>query len=335
MRVANRLYLAALPALVGVVLVAALAYWGQYSRTVPELFLVIAAAATVATLAMSWVNVRYVAARVERLARLRGHDRRNTADRLEAESISPTAMDELDHIEGVVANLNNAVQFAEGARQRDERQYQQATAAYANMLISVSSIATRQIDEVRLPLHILLDNHFGELNENQEELLGAARAAAERADVELASLQKIAELDLGVRTLRNDRVYPADLLQAILPMMQSVAAQHGVPLRADIPPLVPAMRGDASQLQKAMVVLFGEAIAGAGATADLQLVLKQIAGAVRMELTGARAPAASIQSQLAERVILASGGACEYTGEGLILTFTSDHFVGATTGFSK
>ena len=48
--------------------------------------------------------------------------------------------------------------------------------------------ATRWLGQVRISLHILLENRFGDLNENQEELLGAARAAADEADAELRKL---------------------------------------------------------------------------------------------------------------------------------------------------
>ena len=62
MRVTQRLYLTVLPAVVGLLTVAALAYWGQYAHTVPTVFLVIAAVATVASLALTWVNARQISA---------------------------------------------------------------------------------------------------------------------------------------------------------------------------------------------------------------------------------------------------------------------------------
>jgi hypothetical protein len=43
-------------------------------------------------------------------------------------------------------------------------------------MLSVTVRSTlAQLDEVRLALHILPEAKFGELNENQEELLGTAR----------------------------------------------------------------------------------------------------------------------------------------------------------------
>lgn len=51
------------------------------------------------------------------------------------------------------------------------------------------------LDEVRLPLHILLSDHFGELNENQEEMLGAAYGAATEAAAAVERLRAIVARD--------------------------------------------------------------------------------------------------------------------------------------------
>jgi hypothetical protein len=48
---------------------------------------------------------------------------------------------------------------------------------------------------VRLPLQILLESPFGELNENQEELLRDARAAADAIDAALRKLGHVADID--------------------------------------------------------------------------------------------------------------------------------------------
>lgn len=335
MKVAPRLYLAALPSLLGLVLVAALAYWGQYAHTVPEVFLVVAAIATVVTLVMSWANVRYVATRVERLSRRKARAEIDVIARRAGSTSDSTDADELDDIEGAFDNLSRTVKTVQDARELEARLYEQGTASYASLMAKVSTLAIQQLDEVRLPLHILLDNHFGELNENQEELLGAARVASECADLELVALKRIAELDLGIHTLRRDRVFPADLLYAVLPMIQSIAAQHHATLHADIPPLVPAILGDAAQLQEAMVVLFGEAVSRASDGDELQLALTGGNGAVQLSLMGARRRLETIRAVLAERVIQSSGGTYAFTDAGIVLTLFHDPLAGATTGFSK
>jgi K+-sensing histidine kinase KdpD len=179
-------------------------------------------------------------------------------------------------------------------------------------------VAAAQLNEVRLPLHILLDNRFGELNENQEELLGAARAAADVADANLAILRQIAELELGTRVLRRDRIYPADMLHAILPVLQSVGEAHEVLLHADIAPLVPALHGDAAQLQRALLALLRECVAAAPPNTEAHLSLAVSDGVARVALD---LPVAgtSIERELAQRVIAASGGETRSTSHSLTI----------------
>ena len=70
MKISYRLYAAVAPSLLGVVLVAALSYWGQYAHAAPESVIVLAAIAVLGSLIVAWRNTRYVIARVERLVAL-------------------------------------------------------------------------------------------------------------------------------------------------------------------------------------------------------------------------------------------------------------------------
>ena len=319
MKVSHRLYLASVPAVLGVLAVAALAYWGQYARTVPELLLVIAAVAAVGTLVMAWTNVRYVAQRVERLAGVDALVASNVNLRTVANAVAPGSVpgtrDELDVIESAVSRLSNAVELAESDRVQRERTYEQRARDYAHMLSFVTERAASTLEEVRLPLHILLDNHFGEMNENQEELLGAARAAAERVDSELMSLKQIADLDLGSAAMRLDRVIPADVVRAILPTLKAAADRAGVALQVDIEPLVPAVRVNQAALQEALSNLLVDCIGTHVEGAELSLTLARNAGSAQITLSGIHEPDASIRLALARRTIAANNG---------VVTFQSD-----------
>lgn len=316
MKVSQRLYLASIPAVLGVLTVAGLAYWGQPTRGVPEVLLIVAAITAVGTLIMAWVNVRYVAERVERLAH-------NASDATAASAVSrdvrPHGADELDAIEGVVSRLSGAVRAAEVTRAEREQAFETRTHDYARLLADVAASAASRIDEVRLPLHILLDNHFGDLNENQEELLGAARAAAEAADAELSALRSIAELELGTQPRRNDRVLPSDIVRAIAPTLRAIAQKAGARLDIELDPLAPAVHGDQAQLQDALSTLLGDALAATGDGEAVTLSLSPAssdgaaaAGVKRsgatIALAGAGEPQPSVRRALAARVIEANGG---------------------------
>src|SRR5579884_3483047 len=99
MRIGQRMYLALLPALLGVVTVAALAYWGQYAHEAPGWFVLVAALATIASLIVAWINARYVTRRVERLA--------TTTVRGASQQADTARPDELETIESAVHHLSN------------------------------------------------------------------------------------------------------------------------------------------------------------------------------------------------------------------------------------
>ena len=327
MKISHRLYFTGVPAVLGVLAVAGLGYWGQYARAVPEALLVVAAIATIGTLVLSWVNVRYIAQRVERLANVKVatpafDDARNLDSGMALQAV-PSDRDELDAIEFVVGRLSKAVSVAASDRAADERRYEERARDYAQMLARVADSATQRMDEIRLPLHILLENHFGDLNENQEEMLGAARAAAEATDADLLALREIAALDLGTRTVRRDRIFPGDMMNALLPTLQASAEKQSVVLRTEIHPLVPPIWADGAQLPDALVKLFRASIERATAGAELQLELVQDNANVLIRLQGTQSSPTSIQEALAIRILALNGAAANYSSNAFTITLST------------
>lgn len=311
MKVSHRLYLTVVPAVVGVLTVAGLAYWGRYAHVVPEVVLTIAIVATAGSLVLSWANARYVAQRIERLAGSEQHEPRPSLRGL-LHAILPhreaARPDELDKIEGVVDSLSSAVAGAEAAKTEGERAADRRIVEYATLVEAVASASASRLEEVRLPLHILLENHFGDLNENQEEMLGAARHAAEAVDADIIALRQIAELDLGKRELRADRILPADLLRALVPTLQASAEQVNATLKVDIEPGVPAVHGDLPMLHDALATLLGDAIRNAPAASALTLSLSRDGQHALVRLSGAMTKEKSARIVLAERIVIATGG---------------------------
>jgi len=322
MKISHRLYLTALPAIIGVLVVAALAYWGQYAHAVPQLLVVVAAVATLGSVVLSWNNARYVVQRIERLAGVGADDTnlKGAASALTAGRVT-THPDELDTIEGVVGKLGSAVVVAEQTRSERESAAEQRTTEYARMLAVIATDSAKRLEEVRLPLHILLENHFGDLNENQEEMLGAARTAAEAVDADLVTARQIAELDLGTRELRRDRLLPADLVRSLVPTLQAIAEQQHATLVVDLEPLVPAIRGDQPQLQDALAAVIGGAIKVTTPTAELQLRVARRDGAVRIELRGGGHPEPDLRLLLASRVLASLGGLVSHANDVLTVSF--------------
>lgn len=324
MRIAHRMYLTVVPALVGVLTVAGLAYWGQYEHRVPTLVLIVAVIATIGTLTLGWLNARYVAQRVERLASAENSGGPTVSIRGIASAVAPghvsTQPDELDAIESVVDRLSEAVAVAESGKADRAREASERARDYATLMATIADDVAKCIEEVRLPLHILLENHFGELNENQEEMLGAARAAADAADAEVIALCQLANLDRGTRTLRRDRILPGDLVKALLPTLQAQAEKHGVTMHVDIEPLVPAIWGDQPQLHSALSTLLGEVVNRA-TNEEIEIHLSRNENGCVIAVRGGGPVPGTVRTALAIRIISITGGSVDRGADVLTIAF--------------
>ena len=322
MKISQRLYLTSLPAIVAVFLMAGLSYWGQYAHTAPELVLVAGAVAVLASGSLAWWNARYVAQRIEGL--------RTRAAAPEAAAGSPLmpssgdlalVPDEIDEIEQVVHRLSSAVEIAEMNRADREKMFEQRVQDYARLLVSVSDASAANVNEARLPLHILLENHFGDLNENQEEMLGAARSAVEAIDADISMLRQVAALDLGNRPMRRDRIKPSDLVSALRPMLIAAAEATGASVEFDVAPLLPALIGDRALLHESFVTILRGFVENAKPHHAVHIGVERHGDDVRFSVQGGVAAPLSVRWAAAVRVIQAHGGSVERhdTGVGIDL----------------
>lgn len=321
MRISHRLYLTSLPAIVAVLLMAGLFYWGQYAHAAPEIVLVGGGVAVLVSGALAWSNARYVARRIEGLASraARPAPRGTPVSTRTVPSDGTPALvpDEIDEIEGVVYRLSSAVELAEMNRADREKMFERRAHDYALLLASVADASAKRFEEVRLPLHILLDNHFGELNENQEEMLGAARTAAEAADADMLLLRQIAALDLGDRPMRRDRIKPADIIDALRPMLIAAAEPGGGTVEFDLAPLLPAIIGDRALIHDAFVTVLRGSVESAAAHASMHIVVDRHENDVRFSIHGGGVAPLSVRWAAGVRVIQAHGGAVERDATGV------------------
>ena len=319
MRVGQRLFLAVMPAIIGLFTVAALAYWGRVNRSAPQWLVVVVAVAAILSLAVAWQNTRYVARRIERLAGPKDLEHGGTLSTLgvvrnAALPQSGSSPDEIDSIERVVDRLSGAVAVAESERREREAAAAGRVQEYAALLAEATSTVARQLDEVRLPIHILLENHFGQLNENQEEMLAGARAAAEAAGVARARLKEIAELDRGALTFRRDRVRCGDLLQALKPQLVADGERAGVKLTFDVLPGLPQVAGDRVRLQEALDLLLRHLVRHALPGSEVTIGARHDKKEITIEVAHGPVPMLDANIALAQRIILAHGGRIEDQG---------------------
>jgi signal transduction histidine kinase len=298
MRISQRMYLSLVPAVLGVLTVAALAYWGQYEHAVPVWLVAVAAIASVGSLALVWSNARYVSRRVERLATSSSRRR----------ATMPTPPDELVAIETAVDRLSDAVGVAEAARMAEQSSRRDQQREYADLLSLASREALQRLDEVRLPLHILLENHFGDLNENQEEMLGSARSATEQAGDAFQRLNEIADLDRGAIALRHDRVRPGDLVAGVLPALVAEGQQRNVQVSAEVAPALQSVIGDRGRLQLALELLLHDSLRRTEPGGELRITADVDGRDVAIVAHHGDGPQGQISTALGRRLIAAQGG---------------------------
>jgi hypothetical protein len=314
------LYLAVLPACVGFGVVVALAYWGERSREAPGWFVAMAALATLASVVLAWRNTRYVARRLEDLLGRAGPRARAGAGesasarsplRLVRELAVPrdgASLDEIDSIRNVVGRLSTAVTTAEADGDRRAAAAAERVHEYAALLAETTAAVARHLDEVRLPLHILLENHFGEINENQEEMLGAARAAADAAAQELGRLHEIAELDRGALSLRRETIRLADVLRGLEALLQADAERRGATFTLEIPRGAARVAGDRLRLQEAFERLLRHVVSRAEPGEAIAVTLTSDDADARVEIRHAAPLGLGADPALARRILGAHGG---------------------------
>jgi signal transduction histidine kinase len=336
--VSQRLYLAVIPGIIGVFTVAGLAYWGQYDRQAPQVLVIIAVVASVVSFIVAWRNTRYVATRVSRLAA----------------PARAVRVDELDAIEEEVERLRRAVLEAEATETRVKQYSEAAIREYSGLVADTTTSVARQLDEVRMPLHILLDNHFGDLNDNQEEMLAAARGAADAAQSALDRLREIADVDRGAIRLRSERVRLGDLVAALMPGLVAEANRAGVRVSTDFPPSLPAVAGDRARLGEAVSLLAADCVRRTPAGGEVRItgaaldapsprsgeasagsepaaVPRREPTQVQMVMTHGALTGRQTDVALADRLLVALGGRVDYAADRTAVTLPA-YAVAATVG---
>ncbi|MEO7084762.1 MAG: hypothetical protein ABI442_05785 [Gemmatimonadaceae bacterium] len=296
--VAWRLGAGVLPSVVAVVLVIGLFYYGEIGREAPRYLLAAASALTLVSLAIAWANARYFANRIARLARVTDQAHGGTG-----------RTDEFDRIEQVVGNLGSALSAAEAEKEKSDALAAARLFDESTMLAGVVSDSIAQLDEVRLPLHILLESRFGELNENQEELLRDARTAADAVDVALRRLGQLADADRDAMPAQRELVQINDVVRSVLPLARAAAERQGARTEISLEPGLPRTLADRARLAEALALLTAGAAAAAGPHVPLSISTERSGSGAIIRITPAGQQASDDRARiLVSRLVAVQGG---------------------------
>ena len=262
--VTSRLLMALLPSLLAAAMVAGLVYWGEYGRQAPDA--VVAAAIVLAALALGLtiLNVRYLVQRFDRITEMVAAEAARRAP-----SARTGVTDEFDRIEQVVDHLGTALTQSEAARLRANEHSAARLSEQSTLLAALVRDTLSRLDDVRMPLHILLETKFGELNENQEELLRDARNASDQLDDALRRMGQVAEADRDAMPVQRELVQVNDVVRSILPLIRASAERRGARVDVQLEPAMPRVSADRARLAEALSLL---AVAAVNTCEDGQMV---------------------------------------------------------------
>ncbi len=300
--VGQRLLLGLAPALLAVVLVLFLVYYGEFGRQAPGFVLSGAAMLAGASLWLTWSNTRYLALRIRRLAGGVGPEGPDVGIARED--------DELGRIEQVVDRLGAALAESEEERRRLRADAERRLHEQATILGATVRDALARLDDVRLPLHILVDAPFGELNENQEELIDTARTAANAMDGVLRRLTTICDVDRGAIPVLLERVSVNEVIRGVLPMLHASAERRGLQIDVNLDPALPRVPADRARLAEALALFGNESAWTAHDAAVPHIRTGVAAGYVWVSLSPMQTGEAALTPDhvMATRLIEAQGG---------------------------
>ncbi len=308
--VGQRLLLGIAPALLAVVLVLGLAYYGEIGRQAPGYVVTGSFILACLSLYVTWSNTRYLAARIRRLA--------GGVDPAGADAAIPED-DELGRIEQVVGKLGTALADSEAERRRmlmvhEANQREQATILGATVRDTMA-----RLDDIRLPLHILIDAPFGELNENQEELIETARTAADALDAALRRLTTICDVDRGAVSVLLERISVNEVIRGVVPMLRASAERRNLQLDVTLDPSMPRVAADRARLAEALALLGNEAAWNAreGAEPQISTGARESYVWVAMSPMNSAVNAGRPEHVVATRLITVQGGTVITDGEQL------------------
>jgi signal transduction histidine kinase len=258
--IAWRLAAGVLPSVLAIALVVSLTYYGEYGRSVPRIIVIAAATLALVAVIIAWANATYFAERIARLAQ-------------STSSVSGGSerTDEFDRIERAVGTLGSALSAAEAERARSDQIAAARLKEQATMLAGVVSDTIAQLDQVRLPLQILLASPFGELNENQEELLRDARAAADAIDVALRRLGQVADIDRDALPVQRELVQINDVVRSVLPVARAAAERRGARTETVLEPGLPRVVADRARLAEALALFLADSAAKSDPSTSLRI----------------------------------------------------------------
>ncbi|MEA3208620.1 MAG: two-component system, NtrC family, sensor histidine kinase KinB [Chthoniobacter sp.] len=192
-----------------------------------------------------------------------------------------------------------------------------------NLVSTVSHELKTPLTSVRMGLHLLLEERIGALNNQQTELLLAAREDSERLLRMINDLLDLAKLESGKTALLSQLVEPEELVENAGEDLRVLVESRGSRLVTEITPGLPQVSADERQIAHVLTNFVANAAKHTKAGEEIVLRAKNVDGKVRFSVID-RGPGIppQYQAKLFDRFFRVPGS--EVTGAGLGLAIAKE-----------
>jgi PAS domain S-box-containing protein len=185
-------------------------------------------------------------------------------------------LDEQGHptgLGGILRDITERKQVEEEIR-RTNRRLEEATARASEMAVRAeaanhakSEFLANMSHELRTPLNsiigfteVVLDKHFGDLNESQEEYLGYVLQSSRHLLSLINDILDLSKVEAGKMELSPSPFNPSDLLKGSLGVIKEKALKHRIALSADFDELPELIEADERKLKQIIYNLLSNAV---------------------------------------------------------------------------
>jgi len=149
--------------------------------------------------------------------------------------------------------------------------------AKTNFIASLSHNFKTPISSIQISLQLLRKHQIGDLNPEQEELIGEIEEDIRALLHSTGELLKITEVESGEIQLKITAVNLQEVTQYAINTLQRQAGQKQIELKLDIPGKVPTAKGDAEKIAWVLINLISNAIrySKVGSTVSIRIENKK------------------------------------------------------------
>jgi len=226
-----------------------------------------------------------------------------------------------DKVIGKVIILNNITEF------------QQLDEAKTNFIATISHELKTPISSIKMSLKLLEDKRIGEMNTEQQQLLGNIDEDARRLLQITGELLDMAQVETGKLELNFGSTHPINIVDYAVKALRTTAEQKHVTLNVDCDENLPDVHADLDKTTWVLINLLSNAIKYSHEKSVVDLVVK-IYKADEIEFSvqdHGKGIDARYLPRIFERYFKVPGASMEQTGTGLGLAIAKD-FIEAQAG---